>query len=50
MAEFIYTMVRARKSVATPLRLAAGLVLHEEGGAFTPLAEDVLRHAAALYL
>ena len=43
-------LVRARKSVATPLRLAAGLVLHEEGGAFTSHAEDVLRHAAALYL
>jgi len=43
-------LVRARKSVATPLRLASGLVLHEDGGAFTPQAEDVLRHAAALYL
>lgn len=43
-------LVRARKSVATPLRLASGLVLHEDSGAFTPQAEDVLRHAAALYL
>jgi FkbM family methyltransferase len=43
-------LVRARKSVGTPLRLAPGLVLHEDGGKYTPQAEDVLRHAAALYL
>ncbi|MGE0659325.1 MAG: tRNA1(Val) (adenine(37)-N6)-methyltransferase [Reyranellaceae bacterium] len=43
-------LVRARKSVATPLRLAPGLVLHEDGGAFTAQAEDILRHAAPLYL
>ncbi|MGE0154131.1 MAG: tRNA1(Val) (adenine(37)-N6)-methyltransferase [Reyranellaceae bacterium] len=43
-------LVRARKSVSTPLRLAPGLVLHEDGGGYTPQAEDVLRHAAALYL
>jgi tRNA1(Val) A37 N6-methylase TrmN6 len=43
-------LVRARKSVATPLRLAPGLVLHEPGGGYTAAAEDILRHAAALYI
>jgi tRNA1(Val) A37 N6-methylase TrmN6 len=43
-------LVRARKSVATPLRLAAGLVLHEDNGAYTVEAEEILRHAAPLYI
>lgn len=43
-------LVRARKSVATPLRLAPGLVLHEAGGAYTVAAEEILRHAAPLYI
>lgn len=43
-------LIRARKSVATPLRLAPGLVLHEDGGRLSAQAEDVLRHAAPLYL
>lgn len=34
-------IVRARKAVATPLRLASGLVLHE-GQGFTPAAQAVL--------
>ena len=42
-------IVTARRGIATPLRLAAGLVLHA-GGSFTPAAEAVLRHAAALDL
>jgi tRNA1(Val) A37 N6-methylase TrmN6 len=41
-------IVRARSGVATPLRLAAGLVLHEPDGRFTAAAEAVLRDAAAL--
>jgi tRNA1(Val) A37 N6-methylase TrmN6 len=43
-------LVRARKSVATPLELAAGLVLHEDNGDYTVAAEEILRHAAPLYI
>ena len=43
-------LVRARKAMATPLRIAPGLVLHEDNGALTAQAEDVLRHAAPLYI
>lgn len=43
-------LIRARKSVATPLELAAGLVLHEDNGAYTVAAEEILRHAASLYI
>jgi tRNA1(Val) A37 N6-methylase TrmN6 len=43
-------IVRARKEVATPLRLSPGLVLHEAGGGFTPAAQAVLRDGAALTL
>jgi len=43
-------IVRARKGVAGPGRLARGLVLHGPGGAYTPEAEAVLRHAQALAL
>ena len=43
-------IVRARKGIAGPLRLAPGLVLHEAGGAFTPEAEAVLRDAGGLTL
>jgi tRNA1(Val) A37 N6-methylase TrmN6 len=38
-------LVRARKGIATPLRLAAGLVLHE-GDGFSPEAQAVLMGAA----
>lgn len=41
-------IVTARKAVATPLVLTAGLVLHEPGGAYTEAAEDILRRGAAL--
>ena len=41
-------LVAARKSVAGPLVLAAGLVLHAADGSFTSEAEAVLRAAAAL--
>ena len=43
-------IVRARKGVATPLRLLPGLVVHDVGGGFTAAAEAVLRHAAPLAL
>lgn len=43
-------VVRARKQVAAPARLAAGLVLHEPDGRFTAAAEAVLRGGAALTL
>lgn len=38
------------KDGRTPLRLLAGLVLHAEGGGFTPAAEAVLRDGTALSL
>jgi tRNA1(Val) A37 N6-methylase TrmN6 len=41
-------IIRARKGVATPLTLCAGLVLHEEDGRFSDAAESVLRRAGAL--
>ncbi len=41
-------LVRARRGVKTPTRLAAGLVLHREGGGYTEAAEEVLRRGAAL--
>jgi tRNA1(Val) A37 N6-methylase TrmN6 len=41
-------LVRARKQSAAPSRLAAGLVLHEPDGRFTPAAEAVLRGSEAL--
>jgi tRNA1(Val) A37 N6-methylase TrmN6 len=41
-------LVRARKGVATPTRLAPGLVLHDADGRYTEAAESVLRHGAAL--
>jgi tRNA1(Val) A37 N6-methylase TrmN6 len=43
-------LVRAGKGVATPTRLAAGLVLHHADGRYTEAAEAVLRGAAALEL
>ena len=39
-------LVRARKGVATPLTLSAGLTLHQSNGEFTPEADAVLRGAA----
>jgi len=39
-------IVRARKETRAPLRLAPGLVLHTEDGAFTAQADAVLRGAA----
>jgi len=41
-------LLRARKGIATPLTLAPGLVLHEENGRYTDLADDILRRGAAL--
>lgn len=41
-------LLRARKGVATPLRLAPGLVLHEADGRYTAAAERVLRDGAGL--
>jgi tRNA1(Val) A37 N6-methylase TrmN6 len=43
-------LVRARKQVASPARLAVGLVLHEPDGRFSQLAEAVLRGGEALAL
>jgi tRNA1(Val) A37 N6-methylase TrmN6 len=43
-------LVRARKDVAAPARLAPGLVLHEADGRLTALAEAVLRDGRALIL
>jgi len=41
-------IVRARKGLRTPLRLAAGLVLHEAGGDYTAAARAILYDAAPL--
>lgn len=41
-------LLKARKGIASPLILSAGLVLHEEDGRYTQLADDVLRRAKAL--
>ena len=41
-------LLRARKGVATPPRIAPGLVLHDETGGFTPDADAVLRGGRAL--
>jgi tRNA1(Val) A37 N6-methylase TrmN6 len=43
-------LVCARKGVHAPLTLAAGLVLHTEGGGFTDAAERVLRDGQGLRL
>ena len=43
-------LVQARKGARGPLRLAPGLVLHDEHGGFEPRLEDVLRHGRALDL
>ena len=43
-------VVRARMGLASPMRLAAGLVLHEPGGAYTAAAKSVLRGGHALDL
>lgn len=43
-------LIRARKSVGTPTRLAAGLVLHGADGRYTAEAEAVLREGQGLSL
>ena len=43
-------IVQGRKNSRAAARLLPGLVLHEEGGAYTPEAEAVLRAGAALQL
>jgi tRNA1(Val) A37 N6-methylase TrmN6 len=43
-------LVRARKQIAAPARLAPGLVLHEADGRFTAAAGAVLRGGEALVL
>jgi len=43
-------LVRARKHIAAPARLAVGLVLHEADGRLTTAAEAVLREGRALEL
>ncbi len=43
-------IVRARPGVKTPMRLSAGLVLHEEDGEYTDNALSILRDGSALTL
>jgi tRNA1(Val) A37 N6-methylase TrmN6 len=43
-------LVRARKQIAAPARIAPGLVLHETDGRFTAAAEAVLRGGEGLVL
>jgi tRNA1(Val) A37 N6-methylase TrmN6 len=46
----IRVIVRARRGAASPLRLEAGLVLHEDGGAYTREADRILRDGGAIDL
>jgi tRNA1(Val) A37 N6-methylase TrmN6 len=41
-------LVRARKQVGAPARLAVGMMLHEADGRFSPAAEAVLRGGEGL--
>jgi tRNA1(Val) A37 N6-methylase TrmN6 len=41
-------IVRARKGILSPTRIAPGLILHEADGRYTEAAQSVLRHGAAL--
>ncbi|MBY0338115.1 MAG: hypothetical protein K2X11_15985, partial [Acetobacteraceae bacterium] len=41
-------ILRARKGGRGPDRILPPFVLHEADGAFTPAADEVLRHGAAL--
>jgi tRNA1(Val) A37 N6-methylase TrmN6 len=41
-------VIRARKGLRSPARLAPGLVLHEPDGSYTAAAQAVLRDAAAI--
>jgi tRNA1(Val) A37 N6-methylase TrmN6 len=43
-------LVRARKQVAAPARLAAGLVLHEPDGGFSAGSDGVLREGRGIDL
>lgn len=43
-------IVRARKGLKSPLRLAAGLVLHEADGSYSDAARRILRDGAAIEL
>lgn len=43
-------VLHARKGVGTPMRLAAGLVLHEDDGAYTDAAQSILTDGLALQL
>ena len=43
-------VVSARSGVATPLRMAQGLVLHEASGAYTQATRDVLEKGAPLVI
>lgn len=43
-------IIRGQKNANGPLRIAPGLVLHQENGHFTPEAENILRHGASLRL
>jgi tRNA1(Val) A37 N6-methylase TrmN6 len=46
----VRVLVRARKQVAAPARLAPGLVLHEADGRLTAAAEGILREGRGLEL
>lgn len=44
----IRVIIMARRDAKTPLEVLPGLILHEEDGGYTPMAENVLRNAAPL--
>jgi tRNA1(Val) A37 N6-methylase TrmN6 len=43
-------IIRARKGLASPLRLLPGLVLHQADGAYTAAAEKILRGGGEIIL
>lgn len=43
-------IVRARRGSKAPLRISPGLVLHEDGDAYTTMAADILLNGAAIEL
>lgn len=43
-------VVRAYKDRQSPLTMTAGLVLHEQDGAYTPQANEILKNGKGLYL
>ena len=41
-------IIRARKGIRTPLALSAGLIMHQDDGSYTAVADEILRGGANL--